>query len=216
MVVEMDDATRESVIEMFETLTNDVTIHLFTADHNCLYCNDTRDMAEMVAEISEKVKVKEHKGPLSSDVAKEFGIEYTPAMVLHGKQPYNVKFYGIPAGHEFAALIGGIMDVSTGVAPLPPDVIEDIKSIDKPIRIRVFVTPQCPYCPGMTRLAHQAAIINPLITSEMFESLEFQEEATRFEVFGVPKTIFNETTSVDGLTPPEMFVEKLFESIDES
>jgi glutaredoxin-like protein len=214
MVVEMDDATRAQVIEMFETLTDDVTIHLFTADHNCLYCNDTRDMAEMIAEVSDKVKVEEHKGSLESEIAKEFGIEHTPAMVLHGKEPYKVKFYGIPAGHEFAALIGGIIDVSAGVAPLPPDVIEDIKAIDKPIRIRVFVTPQCPYCPGMTRLAHQAAIINPLITSEMFESLEFQEEATKFEVFGVPKTIFNETISVDGLTPPEMFVEKLFEAVD--
>lgn len=214
MVVEMDDATREQVIEMFESLTNDVTIHLFTADHDCLYCNDTRDMAEMVAEISDKIKVVEHKGSLTTSVAKEFGIEHTPAMVLHGKEPYKVKFYGIPAGHEFSALIGGIIDVSAGVAPLPPDVIEDIKSIDKPIRIRVFVTPQCPYCPGMTRLAHQAAIINPLITGEMFESLEFQEEATRFEVFGVPKTIFNETVTVDGLTPPEMFVEKLFDAID--
>ena len=212
MVVEMDDATREQVTEMFETLINDVTIHLFTADHNCLYCNDTRDMAEMVAEVSDKVKVVEHKGSLTSGVAKEMGIEHTPAMVLHGKEPYNVKFYGIPAGHEFAALIGGIVDVSAGIAPLPPDVIEDIKAIDKPVRIRVFVTPQCPYCAGMTRLAHQAAIINPLITGEMFESLEFQEEATRFEVFGVPKTIFNETISVDGLTPPEMFVEKLFEA----
>jgi len=214
MVVEMDDATRGQVIEMFENLTNDVTIHLFIADHDCLYCNDTRDMAEMIAEVSDKVKVEEHKGPLESEIAKEFGIEHTPAMVLHGNEPYKVKFYGIPAGHEFSALIGGIIDVSAGVAPLPPDVIEDIKAIDKPIRIRVFVTPQCPYCPGMTRLAHQAAIINPLITSEMFESLEFQEEATKFEVFGVPKTIFNETISVDGLTPPEMFVEKLFEAID--
>jgi glutaredoxin-like protein len=214
MVVEMDDATRAQVSEMFEMLTDDVTIHLFTANHDCLYCNDTRDMAEMVAGISDKVTVVEHQGTLASGVAKEFGVEHTPAMVLHGKDPYKIKFYGIPAGHEFAALIGGIVDVSAGVAPLPPDVIEDIKSIDKPIRIRVFVTPQCPYCPGMTRLAHQAAIINPLISGEMFESLEFQEEATRFEVFGVPKTIFNDSVSVDGLTPPEMFVEKLFEAID--
>jgi glutaredoxin-like protein len=214
MVVEMDDATRAQVTEMFEMLTNDVTIHLFTKDHDCLYCNDTRDMAEMVAEISDKIKIEEHKGSLTSGIAQELGVEHTPAMVLHGEEQYKVKFYGIPAGHEFAALVGGIVDVSNGVAPLPPDVIEDIKSIDKPIRIRVFVTPQCPYCAGMTRLAHQAAIINPLITGEMWESLEFQEEAQRFEVFGVPKTIFNETVSVDGLTPPEMFVEKLFEAID--
>lgn len=214
MVVEMDDATREQVKEMFETLDNEVTIHLFTESEKCLYCNDTRDMVEMVAELSGLIKVQEHQGPLDSELAKKLGVRHHPAIVLHGKDEYKVKFYGIPAGHEFAALIGGIIDVSHGTVPLPPDIIEDIRAIDKPIHIRVFVTPQCPYCPGMTRLAHQAAILNPLIDSEMFESLEMQEEATKFEVFGVPKTIFNDTVTVEGLTPPEMFVEKLFEAIE--
>ncbi|TFG34576.1 glutaredoxin [Candidatus Thorarchaeota archaeon] len=214
MVIELDDETKEQIIEMFENLVNDVTIHLFTVDHKCLYCNDTRDMVELIAELSNKVRVEEHKGPLTSEIAKNMGVEHHPAIVLHGQEPYNVKFYGIPAGHEFSALIGGIIDVSAGTAPLPPDIIEDIRAIDKPIRIRVFVTPQCPYCPGMTRLAHQAAILNPLINAEMYEALEFQDEAQKFEVFGVPKTIFNETVAVEGLTPPEMFVEKLFDAIE--
>lgn len=214
MVVEMDDATREQVKEMFETLDNEVTIHLFTEGEKCLYCNDTRAMVEMVAELSGLIKVQEHQGSLDGELAKKLGVKHHPAIVLHGKDEYKVKFYGIPAGHEFAALIGGIIDVSHGTAPLPPDIIEDIRAIDKPIHIRVFVTPQCPYCPGMTRLAHQAAILNPLIDSEMFESLEMQEEAAKFEVFGVPKTIFNDTVTVEGLTPPEMFVEKLFEAIE--
>ncbi|MFW9959260.1 MAG: thioredoxin family protein [Candidatus Odinarchaeota archaeon] len=214
MVVEMDDATREQVKEMFEALVNEVTIHLFIESEKCLYCNDTRDMVEMVAELSKLIKVVKHQGALDTDLAKKLGVKHHPAIVLHGKDEYKVKFYGIPAGHEFGALIGGIIDVSNGTVPLPPDIIEDIRAIDKPIHIRVFVTPQCPYCPGMTRLAHQAAILNPLIDSEMFESLEMQEEAAKFEVFGVPKTIFNDKVTVEGLTPPEMFVEKLFESIE--
>ena len=171
-------------------------------------------MVNQLAELSDKVSVNEHKGSLDEGDAKEMGVIHTPAIVLHGKKPYNVKFYGIPAGHEFGALVGSIIDVSTGTAPLENDVIEDIASIDKPITIKVFVTPQCPYCPNMTRLAHQAAIINPLISSEMIESLEFQEETAKYGVFGVPKTILNETTTIDGLSPIEMFVEKLFESID--
>jgi glutaredoxin-like protein len=214
MVVEMDEATREQVREMFEALDNDVTIHLFTESERCLYCNDTRDLVELVAELSNAIKVVEHKGSLDTDIAKKLGVTHHPAIVLHGKDEYKVKFYGIPAGHEFSALIGGIVDVSHGTVPLPPDIVEDIRSIDKPIHIKVFVTPQCPYCPGMTRLAHQAAILNPLIDAEMFESLEMQQEAVKYEVFGVPKTIFNETVTVEGLTPPEMFVEKLFEAIE--
>ena len=214
MVVEMDDATKEQVKEMFSELVDDVTIHLFVQDHECLYCNDVRDMVDQLAELSDKVTVNEHKGSLDESDAKKMGVEHTPAIVLHGNKPYNIKFYGIPAGHEFGALVGTILDVSTGTAPLDNDVIEDIASIDKPINIKVFVTPQCPYCPNMTRLAHQAAIINPKISSEMIESLEFQEETAKYGVYGVPKTIINETTTIDGLSPIEMFVEKLFEAID--
>jgi glutaredoxin-like protein len=210
----MDDATKAQATEMFSELNDDVTIHLFVQDHDCLYCNDVRDMVDQLAELSDKVTVQEHKGPLDEKDAKEMKVERTPAIVLHGKKPYNIKFYGIPAGHEFGALVGSVIDVSAGVAPLPEDVIEDIASIDKPINIKVFVTPQCPYCPNMTRLAHQASIINPLISSEMIESLEFQEETAKYGVFGVPKTIINETTTIDGLSPIAMFVEKLFEAVD--
>ena len=214
MVVEMDDATREQVREMFTGLSNEVKAHLFLEEKDCLYCNDVKDMVTQLAELTDKITVVEHKGSLDSGKGKEWGVEYHPAIVLHGEKEYNVKFYGIPAGHEFAALVGGILDVSSGTAPLPPDVIEDIASIDKPVNIKVFVTPQCPYCPDMTRLAHQAAIVNPLIDSMMIESLEFQELTAKYAVFGVPKTIINETTSIEGLSPVEMFVEKLFEAID--
>jgi len=214
MVVEMDDATREQVAELFTGIVNDVTIHLFIEKTNCLYCNDVKDMVEQLAELSDKITIVEHKGALGAADAVEMGVEHHPAIVLHGKEKYKVKFYGIPAGHEFGALVGSIIDVSTGTAPLPPDVIEDIVSIDKKINIKVFVTPQCPYCPDMTRLAHQASILNPLISSEMIESLEFQELVAKYGVFGVPKTIINETTTIDGLSPVEMFVEKLFESVD--
>jgi glutaredoxin-like protein len=214
MVVEMDDATKEQVIELFTGIVNDVTVHLFIEEKSCLYCNDVKDMVEQLAELTDKITIVEHKGTLGTGDAKEMGVEHHPAIVLHGKDKYNVKFYGIPAGHEFGALVGSIIDVSLGTAPLPPDVIEDIVSIDKPINIKVFVTPQCPYCPDMTRLAHQAAILNPMISSEMIESLEFQELTEKYGVFGVPKTIINETTTIDGLSPVEMFVEKLFESID--
>ncbi|MGY5861918.1 MAG: thioredoxin family protein [Candidatus Thorarchaeota archaeon] len=212
MVVEIDDSMKAEVTEMFQNLDSDVRIHLFVKDHECLYCNDTTALVTQVAELSDKVEVTSHKEDTVTMDA--LGVKYHPAIVLHGKGEYKVRFYGIPSGHEFGALIAGIVDVSTGMPPLPPDIVEDIKAIDKSIHIKVFTTPQCPYCSGMVRLAHQAAIINPLIEADMIEALEFQDLTTKYEVFGVPKSIFNETVSVEGLTPPELFVEKLYEAID--
>ncbi len=214
MVVEMDDATKAQVQEMFSQLENDVTIHLFLKDHECLYCGDTAEIVRQIAELSDKVTVATHNDPIGSGKAAELGIRFNPAIVLHGKEEYKVRLYGIPAGHEFKALIGSIIDVSKGTAPLPPTVVEDIVSIDKPIHIQVFTTPQCPYCPDMVRLAHQAAILNPLIEADMIEALEFQELATKYEVFGVPKSIYNETVSAEGLTPHDMFIDKLFEAVE--
>lgn len=214
MVVELSDEMKDQILELLEPMVDDVTIHLFVGDHKCLYCHDTQSLVEQVAELSEKINVQTHKGDIAKGKAPEFGIKHHPAVVLHGKEAYNVRFYGIPAGHEFGALIGSIIDVSTGTPPLPPDIIEEIQAIDKEIHIMVFTTPQCPYCPGMVRLAHQAAVLNPLIEADMIEALEFQDLAQKYEVFGVPKSIFNETISVEGLTPPEMFVEKLYEAID--
>jgi glutaredoxin-like protein len=214
MVVEMDDATRAQVLEMFEGLANDVTIHLFLKDHDCLYCNDTLALVELVVDLSKKLHLEVHRGDVGKGLAARLGVRFTPAIVLHGKEQYKIRFYGIPAGHEFGALVGSIIDVSAGSASLPPDVINDIASIDKPVHIRVFTTPQCPYCPGMVRLAHQAAILNPMIESDMVEALEFQQLASKYHVYGVPKTIFNEYVSVEGLTPPDVFVEKLFDATE--
>jgi len=214
MVVEMDNATKEQVRTMFTALDAEVTIHLFLQDHECLYCNDTNAMVTGIAELSDKVTIMEHKDKMGEGKAKEFGIKFHPAIVLHGKGEYKVRFYGIPAGHEFGALVGGIVAVSTGKTALSEDLIEDIKSIDKPLHIQVFTTPQCPYCPNMVRLAHFAAILNPLIEADMVEALEFQEHANKYKVYGVPKTIINEDTHIEGAAAPEVFVEKLLDALE--
>ncbi len=215
MVVEIDDETKTQVMEVFEGLENDVTMHVFIEGKKCLYCHDVRDMMEQIADLSDKISVIIHEDTLEEGKAGELGVARVPATILHGADEYKIRFYGIAAGHEFGALIGSILDVSKGESQLPADIIEDIKAIDKPVHIQVFTTPQCPYCPAMVRLSNQAAILNPLIQSDMVESLEFRELTEKYEVFGVPKTIFNETVSIEGLTPPEIFIEKLFEATDE-
>ncbi len=214
MVVEFDETTKKQVSEIFSSLRSPVTLHVFIRDHSCLYCNDTREIAQQVGALSDKIRVEIHKGELKQSPAKEMGIRFTPAIMIQGAVPYKIRFYGIPAGHEFGALIWSIVDASKGTVELPADIIDDIRSIRSAVHIQVFTTPQCPYCPGMVRLAHQAAILNQNIEADMIEALEFQDLANKYQVYGVPKTIFNESVSVEGLTPPEMFVEKLFEATE--
>ncbi|MFO7837540.1 MAG: thioredoxin family protein [Candidatus Thorarchaeota archaeon] len=214
MVIEMDEETRKQVEERFQTLDGKVSMHLFVESQDCLYCSDAKELASKIAELSEKIELTEHDLPEANDVASEMGIRFTPAIVLHGKEEYNLRFYGIPAGHEFGALISDIVDVSTESVQLPEEMIADIEAINQKVHIQVFTTPQCPYCPNVVRLAHQAAIINLKIESDMIEALEFKDLAQRYEVFGVPKTIFNEVLSAEGNITPEEFVDKLYEATE--
>ena len=61
MVVEMDDATREQVRELFTGIVNDVKAHLFLEERDCLYCNDVKDKVEQLAELSDMITIVEHR-----------------------------------------------------------------------------------------------------------------------------------------------------------
>lgn len=47
----------------------------------------------------------------------------------------------------------------------------------------------------------------------MVEASEFPELSDRFDVYGVPKTIINETGSMEGAVPENMFMEKILQTI---
>jgi len=46
----------------------------------------------------------------------------------------------------------------------------------------------------------------------MIESSEFPHLSQKYNVFGVPKTIINETISIDGAVPEEAFLEHVLKA----
>ncbi len=65
----------------------------------------------------------------------------------------------------------------------------------------------------MVRLSHQFALESPRIKSDMVESTEFPHLAQKYIVFGVPKTIINETVSMEGTVPEEEFLENILKAL---
>ena len=163
-------------------------------------------LEELVA-LSQKIHLEVYDFVAEAEKAKEFGVDKIPATILSGKDEYKVRFFGIPSGYEFTTLIEDIVDVSKGKSRLPPQLLNKVKSITKPIHIQVFVTPTCPYCPKVVRVAHQLAIENPNITADMVESIEFPHLANRYSVMAVPKTIINDKIEFVGALPEEQFID---------
>ncbi len=152
--------------------------------------------------------IKEHEKE-----AKFLGVEHVPALVLGGKKIYSIYYYGIPAGHEFAALLEDIVDASNNVTRLSADSKSKLKAITKPVEIKVFVTPTCPYCPRAVRTAHQFAMENDKIKGVMIEAMEFNELANKYGVMAVPKIVINENTSFEGALPEEEFLQYVLSAL---
>jgi len=58
------------------------------------------------------------------------------------------------------------------------------------------------------------AIESDLIRADMVEAIEFPHLANTYHVYGVPRSIFNETVYVEGAVPEPMFLEKLLEAAE--
>mgnify|MGYP001109118026 CR=1 FL=1 len=199
-------------------LVDKVTLHLFTQEPRvlivpssvpgieCLYCRETRQLLEEVAALSDKVELVVHDFEAEKDKAAEWGVDKIPATVVVGRAGTGVRFYGIPSGYEYTSLVEAIVDASRGATGLAEATREALRALDRDVRIHVFVTPTCPYCTTAVRLAHQMAVESPRVRGEMVEATEFPHLAQRYAVFGVPKTVVNETEVFDGAVPEAVFL----------
>lgn len=200
-----------------EQLKNPVKVMVFVDDSSeCEYCDLTRQVLEELSMIDGKIQLSVHHVEKEPELVKIHKVEMTPAIILLdvNNQDTGIRFYGVPSGHEFSSLIQDIIAVSNN-KPLffNENQIAQIKSIESPVRIRVFVTPTCPYCPRAVLMAHSAALLNRNIVAEMIEANEFPELSMRYSVSSVPHTVINDVREFVGAYPENAFVQELFRAV---
>lgn len=61
----------------------------------------------------------------------------------------------------------------------------------------------------MASLAVSFAIANPRITAVVVEANEYPDLAQRYNVYGVPRTVINETDAIEGAVPAGNLLERV-------
>lgn len=207
----MDSDTQQQVRKVLAAVQSPVTLKMFTQDFECGYCKETRQIAEEVAELSDLVSVEVHDFLADADLAKSLGVDKIPAIVVLGEggRDYGIRFFGIPSGYEFTSLLEAIVLVGTGDVELQDSTRKFLDALQTPLHLQVFVTPTCPYCPSAVMLAHQLAYASDKVTADMVEVTEFPHLGQKYGVMGVPRTVINEHTYLEGAAPEQMLLEKL-------
>jgi alkyl hydroperoxide reductase subunit AhpF len=147
----ISEADRQTIRNHFtENLDGEVEIVMFTERESpiiipgrqpCETCSQTQELLEEVASLSDKLKLTVNEISTAKEEAFALGIDRVPAFVCKGASRGRVRFFGIPSGYEFSALIADLIDVSTGTTDLSDETREFLSGLTEDVNIKVFTTP---------------------------------------------------------------------------
>jgi len=177
-----------------------VSLRLFVKEEDCEFCKTAEELLSELPPLSELIKLTVHNAG-DADRVEAYGLDKFPAIVIEGETDYGIRFYGLPAGHEFTALIQTILMVGARDHGLSKKVMQEVDKINQPVHIQVMTTTACPYCPMAVAAAHRLAIANQNIRADQIETAEFPDIVDKYNVSGVPDTIINEQKRVVGAMP---------------
>ena len=165
-------ADQEKLRARFERdLQDDVRLVLFVQPPSGLFVpgreepqtgRETQQLLEELAALSPKLRLEVHNASLEPDLAAQYEIERSPALVLlpatgpdgeDGAAATSregngvaggtglVRFFGLPGGYEFMTLIEDLVDLSRGRTRLSAAGRQAAAALPGPVHLQVFVTP---------------------------------------------------------------------------
>ena len=178
----------------------------------CRYCAQVQQLLEELAGLSPRLKLETVDFHAEPAMAREDGITRIPATVLGTESGGRARFFGLPLGYGLPVLIDSIKSVSRGATRLSVNTRKQLRRVNRPVHLQVFVTPASEVSAGMALLAHAMAVESTNITADVIEAEEFPDLARRYGLRQVPLTIINEFATVNGMIGESEFLEKVMQT----
>lgn len=187
----------DQLTNVFEKLENNIVLNLKRSSHEKF--DELKEMLTEVASTSDKIILNLLED--QTDLPK-FSLEY------NGK-PNGISFLGIPGGHEFTSLILAILN-SDLKGKLPDNtIIERIKRIKGPIKLRTFISLSCENCPEVVQALNLISILHPSFEHEMINGELVQDEIEKLKIQGVPSVMDGDELVAAGKMTLMNIIEKL-------
>ncbi len=208
-----DENTTKQLTEILSMMKEDVELLYFTQEIECPTCKDGHSFVSEIAALNSKIRLKAYTLVKDHEVAEQYQIDKIPAIAVLDKdgKDTRVRFFGIPAGYEINSFLGSILETSSQITKIPPEIQERIDKIDHDVHIQVFVSLGCPHCPDAVSAAHLLAMQNSHVRADMVETSTFPHLAVKYNVSGVPKAVFNDKIEFVGAQPVMTFLDVIEE-----
>jgi glutaredoxin-like protein len=113
----------------------------FTQELNLEYGREAQQLLKELAALSDKLQLEVYNFLLEKEKVAEYAVDKVPATLVRNGKDYGIRFFGLPAGYEFSALLDAILAVSKGDSGLQEESREKLRQVTQPLHLQVFVTP---------------------------------------------------------------------------
>jgi len=164
-----------------------------------------RDMAELLDELaalSDSITVVDDEGADADVRRPSFAIRRAGTDV-------DVRFAGIPLGHELTSLVLAVLQVGGHPSTASPEVIQQIQDLDGDHHFETYYSITCQNCPDVVQALNLMSIVNPNITHVAIDGALFQDEVSERKVMAVPSVFLNGEEFDQGRMSLEQIVAKL-------
>lgn len=158
-------------------------VELITFTDESPKSKELNSLVEQIAQLS----------PLVSAVKGTDSNERVPSMLVRGTATNSeMRFAGIPMGHEFTSLVMALLHSGSHPLKVEPQVIEQVRNLEGEYRFETYISLSCQNCPEVVQALNMMAAINPQIKHVMIDGSLFQTEVFDRDVMAVPTVYLND------------------------
>jgi len=212
----IDEESRQELKEKFQKEMKrpvELLVFIDPADEQHKdYSDFSVQISKELAEIDDRIKVKVfNKGDPECE---KYEVSRFPSILIDPDSGYKIRYTGAPAGQEGWGFVETITLVSRDEHGLLPVNADKLRNLDKEVKVQVYVTPSCPYCPMAVVLANKAAIAaKGKVMAECVEAYENPDLADLYNVSAVPQQVHNDGALISvGVQPEDKFIEDILKS----
>jgi alkyl hydroperoxide reductase subunit F len=121
----------------------------------------------------------------------------------------EVRFAGIPLGHEFTSLVLALLQVGGHPPKIEEALAHQIRELQGEFRFETFMSLHCQSCPDTVQALNLMSALNPNISHVAIDGALFQDEVQAREVMSVPTVFLNGQPFDAGRMSVEQIIAKL-------
>ncbi len=137
----IQESDAEEIRLRLKGMVDPVKLVHFTQELNLEYGRETRQMLEELVLLSDNLSLEIYNFLLDHEKVAEYGVDKVPATAIRNGKDFGIRFFGLPAGYEFSAVLDAILAVSKGDSGLQPESREKLAKLSQPLHLEVFSTP---------------------------------------------------------------------------